>query len=201
MSRWANYTKLISLLNNLTFFLIHSNAHFSEIYPEKIGATAKEFEAKKLEILSVAYEDLARMRGTEYKSKCLEYFEKIVGDGYLVFNTLAKFFGSNYFPNSEIFKPTSWETFETFEKLMSKLKHSADDQIFALRLQSVDDVLYDRPIILPKELILLEEDPDRFGLNKKIMLIYDQILPFHNKNHDDRNCISSKDLPLFYRRK
>ena len=116
--------------------------------------------------------------------------------GYGVIRLLERLIGRHLQPlhKETGHKPTSDEAVEMLGKLMERLK--AGDQTFAFAVDAARDVYYHRKIVRPRELKFLRAGLDRFDV--KILISYDQFLPFNNGNHNDANCVMLEDLPLFY---
>ena len=195
-SRWNPIT-------NLFFVFICSNRKFAELYTEDLnGNTEEEIDKKSFKILD-AWDDLYQMEKKENKSKCVKSFERKAVIGLEVFEVLNRMTSYNWSPFSiyAAFRPDMDELIETLKKLMEKFTTRTGGQTFAFRHDNASEVYWHKEINVPREFKFLKKGSDQIGPKTKSMLTYEQFLPFNNQNHDNRGCVTAKDLPRFYKKK
>ena len=132
---------------------------------------------------------------TEGKNECIKYFAQTTYHGLKALEVLKSFLAENRNPlyERDEFKPTSFETVRILEKLMSKVK-KANPQMTAA--DSAWNVYWYEAVSLPRKLTILRDD-----ITDSSMIIYDLFMPFNNKDHDDTDCLTTEDLPIFYKNK
>lgn len=143
------------------------------------------------------------MKKTEPNAQCPEIFKRKFLKGESVFSELGNIQKYNRYPGDDRadITPDSTESLEMFEKLFNELKTDSDDQTFAFKSDDPMDVLFDAQIVLQREFKFLAEGLDPINSDTKSILVFDQLLPFHNKKHTDENCVPVADLPPFYKNK
>lgn len=101
------------------------------------------------------------------------------------------------------FAPTIFEALDRLEDLRKQFKtEKTRDQKYLLGiLFSAKNVFSYRGLVQPVEFKFLREGSGRAGPYTKSMFTFDLILPFEKDETQDENCVSVKDLPLFYRSK
>ena len=193
----------VCITNNsvVALSLFHSNRKFVGLYTEALDRnTPDEIMSKSLEMRR-SWEPLTQIAATEDKAKCVKSFERAAYSAWGVFRLLERASAYNLHPIDESahFKPTNSEEIEILRKLMDELKDGTDSQTFAFRNDTAQDVNWQKAIIVTREFKFLKEGSAGVGPDSKGMLIYHQILPFNNKNHDNNNCVAVIALPRFYK--
>ena len=182
-----------------------SNRKFAAFYTSDLSAaTAEEFKEKKEEIYRVGEKALSAIRYNDYDAKCVAAFMETAQLGHRVFKTLADMISGNWHPvdhNEPFFKPTSWEKIVSLRELIAQLETSTNDRTFAFEYYDGWYVYHHKQIVRPKEFRLLMGGLNRVLPGTKLMLVYDQLMPFTNANHNDQNCVPVRDLPQFYKNK
>ena len=180
-----------------------SNHKFVEFYTKHLKSnTAKEILNKELQLyLDVSYH-LYQIRVRENEAKCVKSFEQKAYSGTKMVQLLSRMVNFNWYPHGREadFKPTASDAVEMLEKLIAKLKTSQGDQKFAFATETGWGI-YTKKIAVFKEFGFLKEGLEHVGPDMKSRLTYDQLLPFNNKNHNEANCVTAKDLPSFYKNK
>lgn len=143
------------------------------------------------------------MRYAEFKAECVVAFEAQAHLGNRVFEMLGDMIrGWHPVDHREpLFKPNTWEQIGSLRELVDQLEIAADDGTFAFQYHDGWHVYHHMQIVYPREFRLLSEGLDRVRPGSKLMLLYDQLLPFTNSKHNDRNCVKTENLPLFYKNK
>lgn len=163
------------------------------------GATGDDLLHKKLEIALPFWKPLDQMKEVERKAKCLEVFVQKTQSAVDTYLTLIEMVEFNAYPRyyKLDYKPTNPEAIKTLEKLLKKLKAGIDGQTSVWKPEEAADILLTRDVVFTREFKLLKGQTQ---LDTKIMVTYDQLLPFHNKNWTaNENCVPVKDLPKFYK--
>ena len=145
---------------------------------------------------------LYRMQKVELKAKCVKQFYDKIDSGKDIIEILERMLSLNWHPFGEAdFEPVPWQAVEVLKQLMEQLQASTDGQTLAFKSEDARHVYWYKEIAALKEFKFLKQGSDRVSSYTKSMLIYDQLLPFNNENHDDNHCVPLDDLPRFYKRK
>lgn len=195
----------------LVFFLfLCSNHKIAEFYTENLEKlTADEIgqiNGYLLHLSSQISRPLYEIEQEESLAKCVKHFHQKANSSWRLFDVFTEVINTNLSPDAsspfkkkiDIFKPTASEAIDILAKLMAKLETSQDGQAFAFGLSNAWDVYRGKKIAAFKEFKFLRGGSNFVGLDTRSMLIYDQLLPFNNMNHNDQNCVAFKDLPYFY---
>lgn len=185
-----------------SFYSFNSNRKFAQLYTEDLtDATAKDFSDAENELFRVGWEPFYKMRKEEDEVQCVKTLFEVVKKGDSLFGYLERLYRLNWQPGSESnSSPTYLEAVDILAKLMDQLKINADGQTFAFAEENAEEV-YECGLILPKKFKFLTKGLDRVGPRTRSMVIYDQFMPFNNKNHNEINCVTLDNLPRFYKDK
>ena len=141
------------------------------------------------------------MISMEMYAKCLESFYETVLSGNRFLDVFQNLISFNVLSLSEyaLLKPGASEVINELKELTKEFK--TDGQTFALKSETSHTIIWSYNIAMPKEFRFLKDGSNRNYSDKKGVLVFDVFLPFNNQHHDDRNCMTTKDLPKFYKTK
>ena len=142
------------------------------------------------------------MAKEESNARCVKLFALKANSGSAFLQNLRTMTIYNWSPIWEEanFEPETLESVKKLEKLMEKLKASTGGHRFAFERYGASEVWL-KGIYVAREFKFLKKGSDRVGQETKSMLTFEQFLPFNNKNHDNKDCVAIKDLPMFYKKK